>query len=47
MIVIHLRQHVYSVRVEGQVRALHNPQGIQLVTESPLSEHELGSVGAI
>ena len=47
MIVIHLRQHVYSVGIEGQVWALHDPQSIELVTESSLSKHKLSSIGSV
>lgn len=44
MIVIHLRQHIHRVRVKGQIRAIDDSQGVQLVPKCTLPEHELRSV---
>ena len=47
VIVIHLRQHVDCVRVEGEARAIHDSKRVQLMAKSALAEHELGRVRAI
>jgi hypothetical protein len=47
MVVIHLCQHIDSIRVEGQVGAIDNPQSIKLMTQSPLPKHKLRSVGSV
>lgn len=47
MVMIHFCKHVYRVGVEGQVGALHYPQGIQLVTESPLPKDKLSGICTI
>ena len=41
---VHLREHVDRVRVEGEIRSLHNAKGVQLMTKCALSKDKLGSV---
>lgn len=47
VVVVHLRQHIHSVRIERQIRAFHNAKGIELVPKSALSKDELGGVGTV
>jgi hypothetical protein len=47
MIVVHFRQHVDCVRVEGQIWAIDHTQRIQLVPQSTLAKYKLSGVGPI
>jgi len=44
---VHLRKHIDRVGIKSQIRVIHYTEGIQLVPESALSEHELRCVCAV
>lgn len=47
MVMIHLRQHIHRIRIERQVRAVHDTERIQLVPQRALPEHELRGIRTI
>ena len=47
MIVIHFRQHVDCVRIEGKIWAVHYSEDVELMSQSALPENKLCGIGAI
>lgn len=47
MVVVHLRQHIDRVGIEGQVRRVDDAEGVELVPKSTLAKNELGGVRSV
>ena len=44
---VHLSEHVYRVRVKGQIRIIHNPKSIKLMTKRTFTKYKLGSISPV
>jgi len=47
MVMIHLSQHVDCIGIKVQIRIIYNTQGVKLMAQGTLSEHELRGICAI